>query len=220
MTIRSRSRSSETYAPRRLSALGRGYSVFVKVLKFTLPLAALVIIGVLIARLSEDPQQKNLSSLSSKEKTAPGQIELIQAKYEGVDDQGRPYTVTADKAARVMNAPDAVVFENPLADITLRDKTWVAVKAKSGYFDRTAETLSLKGEVSVFHDSGYELFLQELTINLKEKTAATSLPVRAQGPLGTIAAGSMTVKNQGDLIVFGGPVMLTVFRLSPREERG
>jgi lipopolysaccharide export system protein LptC len=158
--------------------------------------------------------------MADKEKTTPGQIELIQAKYEGVDDKGRPYTITADKAARVMGAPDAVTFENPQADITLQDKTWVAMKGKTGSFDHATELLNMTGGVSVFHASGYEILLQDLTINLKKKTAETSSPVRAQGPMGSITAQNMAVRNEGELVIFGGPVTLTLFRLSTKEGRG
>lgn len=210
----------ESYRPRRLHALGHSYSFFVKVLKFSLPLAALIIIGTLITRISEDPQQKNLASLPSEEKTAPGQIELIRAKYEGNDSEGRPYTVSADKATRSMTAPDTVLFENPLADITLQDNTWVAAKAGSGVFDRIAETMLLTDQVTVFHDSGYEISLQNLNINLKQKTAETSLPVLAHGPMGSIEARNMSVQDQGNLIVFGGPATLTIFHLKPGKVRG
>ncbi|MBI3441942.1 MAG: LPS export ABC transporter periplasmic protein LptC [Proteobacteria bacterium] len=208
-----RSSRFETYAPRRLHAFGRGYSVFVRVLKLLLPLVALVIIGILVARLTEGPQQK-ITALPSEEKTTPGQIELVQPKYEGVDDQGRPYTVTADKAVRAMDSPDTVLFDNPLADILLRDRTWVAVKAAAGFFDHKAEILHLTKEVTVFHDSGYQISLHDLEINLKQKTAATALPILAQGPMGMIEASNMVVKDQGDLIIFGGPATLTVFHLT------
>ncbi len=207
------------YTPRRLQTFGRGHSWFVWTLKFILPLIALAIVGILITRLSVTPQQP-LATLPKEEKTTPGQIELIQAKYEGMDEQGRPYTVTADKAVRAMNAPDSVLFDNPVADITLQDKTWVAVKAKNGSFDHKAERLTLKDDVTVFHDSGYEMHAQDLQINLKQKTAVTGLPVNAQGPMGTITAASLSVEDQGDLIVFGGPATLTFFKLSFKKERG
>lgn len=212
-------RYSETYAPRRLNAFSWGYSWFVRILKYTLPLAALVLIGIVASRLSVGPQQP-IPDLPQGEKTTPGQIELIDAKYEGVDDEGRPYTVTADKANRAMNAPDTVLFVNPLADITLQDKTWVAVKAKAGAFDIKSALLNLKDSVTVFHDSGYEIYLQSLDIDLKKKTALSTLPVRAQGPMGSITAQNMSVENQGDLIVFGGPATLTILKLSPRKARG
>ena len=74
--------------------------------------------------------------------------------------------------------------------------------------------LNMKEGVAIFHDSGYELHTEALQINLKQKTAYTSLPVQAQGPLGTIAAQNMSVLDQGNLIVFGGPATLTLFRLA------
>ncbi len=207
------------YTPRRPPVFGQGYSIFVTVLKFALPVLALVIVGILMTRLSGEPPQ-TIAALPKEEKTTPGQIELVEARYEGVDDENHPYTVTADKAVRAMHAPDTVLFENPMADITLQDQTWVAVKAKSGSFDRTLERVTMNDEVSVFHDSGYEMRLQNLDIDLKQKTAHTPRSVLAQGPMGTITAHSMTVKNQGNLIVFGGPATLTIFRLAARKERG
>lgn len=231
-------RQFDSYTPRRLSTLGRGYSLFVTILKFSLPLLALAIIGVLIARLAGDPPQKlatfdNLRAAPANNSSGaapapndtgaapapvPGQIELEKARYEGMDDEQNPYTVTADRAVRAMDAPDTVLFDNPMADITLQDKTWVAVRAKSGSFDRAGEHLDLKGDVAVFHDSGYEMQVQDMAIDLKKKTAETSLSVKAQGPMGAIAAQNMRVQDQGNLIVFGGPATLTIFRLAAKKE--
>lgn len=231
------------YTPRRVTLVGRGYSQFVSILKFALPVGALIIVGVLIVRLSGGgmPQQ-DLTALPPTEKTTPGQVELIQAKYEGVDDQGRPYTVTADKATRAVSAPDTVFFENPVADIMLADDVtpenkklsapkggslnapkgaWVAVKGSSGSIDHKTEIMTLKDNVAVFHDSGYEMHLKDLEINLKEKSARTSLPVEAQGPMGTITAQNMLVTDQGNMITFGGPASITFFKLtSSKKARG
>jgi len=210
-----------TYTPRRLSVFRQGYSLFVWVLKLALPLAALAIVGILIMRLTTgNPQQQNMAALPPAEKTTPGQIELVQAKYEGVDEQGRPYTVTADKATRAVNAPDTVLFVNPIADITLADKTWLAAKAKTGTFDHKTDTLDLKDDVAIFHDSGYEMHTQAIRIDLKQKTASTDQPVQAQGPVGTIAAQNVSVTDQGDLVIFGGPATLTLFSLSMGKDRG
>ena len=209
------------YSPRRLGVFRQGYSLFVRVMKFALPLAAIVIVGILITRLTtSNSQLPNLAAQPEAEKTTPGLIELVQPKYEGVDEKGRPYTVTADKATRAVDAPDTVLFTNPVADITLADKTWLAAQAKTGTFDRNLAMLDLKDDVSIFHDSGYELHAQDLRIYLKLKTARTSSPVQAQGPIGTLAAKSLDVLDQGDLIIFGGPATLTFFTLPGVKRRG
>jgi lipopolysaccharide export system protein LptC len=211
------------YSPRRESVLGRGYTRLVKALRFILPLVAVIIIAVLITRLTQDPKTQTIADVPQAEKTTPGVIELIAPKYEGLDSDGQPYTVTADKAVRSPSAPDTVVFENPVADITLKDKTWLAIKAKGGSFDRKAALLLLNDTVTLYHDSGYEMKLQDIKIDLKEKTAVSDFPLTAQGPMGGIAAQNMHVENHGDLVVFGGPVTLTLYKLSsptPPKVRG
>ncbi|MBU6474857.1 MAG: LPS export ABC transporter periplasmic protein LptC [Alphaproteobacteria bacterium] len=214
-------RRFDGYAPRRVNVVRRGYSIFVRIMKVALPLTALVIIGVLIAHLSDnDTPQKNVATLPTAEKTTPGLIELIQPKYQDVDADGSPYTVTADKAMRAVDTPDMVLFTNPVADITLKDKTWLAAKAATGTFDRKSDTLELKDNVDIFHDSGYELRTQDIVINMKQKTAYTARHVVAQGPAGTLAARNMSVLNHGDLIIFGGPARLTVFSRANRKARG
>ena len=202
------------YSPRKLGVFRQGYSLFVRIMKFALPLAAVAIVGVLITRMtSSTPQLQNLAAQPQAEKTTPGLIEMVQPKYEGIDEKGRPYTVTADKVTRAVDTPDTVLFANPVADITLADKTWLAAQARTGTLDRATAILDLKDDVSIFHDSGYELHAQDLRIYLKLKTARTSLPVQAQGPIGTLAAKSLDVLDQGDLIIFGGPATLTFFTL-------
>jgi lipopolysaccharide export system protein LptC len=213
-------RRFETFGPRRLSVFRQGYSLFVRVLKLTLPLAALALVGIVLARLSDSGTQLNLAAQGSADKTAPGQIELVQPKYEGTDAEGRPYTVTAEKAVRDEAAPDTVTFTRPEADITLTDKSWLAAKADGGALDHLAETLTLAGNVRIFHDSGYELKLQEIVIDLRQQTAEAAAPVTAQGPAGTLTAQSMTVRERGGLVVFGGPAKLTLYALSGGKGRG
>ena len=212
------------YTPRHLSVFRQGYSVFVRVMKLALPLVALTIVAVLVIRMSMgNPSTQNLAAHpqdAAAQKTTPGQIELIGPKYQGVDNENRPYTVTADKATRDVNAPDNIQFTNPEADITLTNKTWLAAKAKSGSLNHVSGTLVLTDEVSIYHDSGYELHAQDMHIDLKNKTASTALPVHGQGPIGTIEGQNMTIQDQGNIIVFGGPATLVLFHLTSGKGRG
>lgn len=212
------------YTPRRLTVFRQGYSVFVRFMKLALPLAALAIVCLLVGRMMMSNSQIHdlnpRKDEAAAQKTTPGQIELIGPKYEGVDNDNRPYTVTADKAIRADASPDTVTFVNPEADITLANKTWLAAKAKAGIFNRAADTLVLSDDVSIYHDSGYELHAQDMHIDLKNKTASTALPVHGQGPIGTLEGQNMTVQQQGNLIVFGGPATLVLFRLAGKKEHG
>lgn len=202
------------YTPRRVTLIGRGYSRFVSVLKFSLPVAALAIIGVLAFRLSGGglTAQKVADATPAAEKTTPGQIELIAPRYEGVDEKGRAYVVTAERAVRAVEAPDTVVFDNPAAEVELADKSHLSAKGKVGAFDRKLETLVFTSGVTLVHDGGYTVQLADLTIDLKRRGAQTSHPVHGEGPRGTLEAKGMTVSPGGDRIVFTGPALLTLRR--------
>lgn len=204
----------------RLSAFGTGYSRFVRVSKIVLPLIAFALIFVVFARLSGEPKQAQMAERPPEEKTTPGQVEMIKARYEGVDEQGRRYTLTAQRATRDMKAAQAVMLEKPEADLSLKDGGWISVRAAKGRFDNKAEKLALAGGVAVFHDSGYEMHLQNVAVDMAARHAVSRLPVKGQGPLGVIEAANIDILRAGELIVFGGPAKLKLHRVKVKEQKG
>lgn len=194
----------------RLRALGAGYSWFVKIAKIALPVAALVIIGIVFSSLSENPVEQQIAEIPREEKTVPGQLELVDAKYEGADEKGQSYTLTAAKAVRKNEAENIVTLEKPKADIVLAQGGWIAVHADTGAFDNAKATLDLSGNVVLFHDAGYELHMQEAHVDLAARTAQTQNAVEGQGPAASIRATTLSITNNGEKIVFGGPARLTL----------
>lgn len=205
--------------PRRLNTLGSGYTWFVRIAKFLLPLAAIVIIGIVAARLSLDPDREKITDLPQDSKTSAGQIQLEKAKYEGVDSQGRPYTLTAEAASRSPATPDRVDLTTPKADITMQDGQWIALEAGTGSFDTGTGQLLLNGGVRIFHDSGNEMTLDSIDIDTKKGSAVSHSRINAQGPLGTLSATGVTVDTSGDIIIFGGPATMTL-RLPKKNVKG
>ena len=92
----------------------------------------------------------------------------------------------------------------------------IRVKAEKGDYDNKAGKLSLSGGVTVSHDSGYEMHLQDVKVDVATRHAATQNPVSAQGPAGALQAQNMDVSDSGDLVVFGGPAFLTLQNLKPK----
>lgn len=211
---------SNGYANRaRLKTLGSGYTLFVRITKIILPLAALIIIGVVMTRLSTPVLQPS-DTLPTADKTTPGQIEVIQAQYEGVDDQGRVYTLIADRASRAPSGENNVLLENPKADLLMEDGSWLAMQARSGGYSIDTAFLSLKDSVSVFHDTGYEIGLTALDIDLKKKTAYSANPLHIQGPQAQMDAATLDIKDSGNTVVFGGPVRILLYALTPDKKDG
>lgn len=195
---------------------GGFYSLFVKITKVALVFGAIAIIGVLIVRLSKDPNEGTLTV--ERVETTPGQIELVKARYEGVDATGRPYTVSAEKASRSTTDGDIVILQQPIADLTLKNGTWLAVTAQEGTYNRTSAQLNLEGDVTLFHDAGYELKTKTLDIDIKSGQAVSKTTTNLQGPLGSIAANGMTVYNAGERVVFAGPATMVIRSLTQTED--
>lgn len=205
----------------RNAKLGAGYTWFVRIARLALPLVALVIVGVVIMRLSGGGVQQpvSITELPADEKTVPGEIDMVQAKYQGADAQGRLYTVTAEHARRDMGAPNSLSLDKPRADIALDGNKWLALHAAKGLYDNEAGSLYLSDGVTIFHDDGYELHMQDMNVTLKTRDAMTQKPVALQGPAALLKAGGMDIQNGGEMIVFSGPVHVTLHSLGREKSK-
>ncbi len=198
--------------PPRLSLSDR-YSVFVGFMKVLLPATAAALILLVLAwpqfTIEEEGFRLSVSKL------APGQAEsltMLNARFEGLDENDRPYTVTADIATQSETDQDLVTLERPKADITLADGTWLALTAKSGEFHKDTQVLDLTGSVNLFHDKGFELRTEAARVRLDEGIAEGAQPVEGQGSIGTIQAEGFRVLDRGARIFFLGRSHLVIER--------
>lgn len=190
--------------PPRLS--GRNaYSVFVGLLKLLLPaLAVALVLLVVVWPQVHDGDNRFRIGISELGPGEADSLSMVNARFEGVDDENRPFTITADVATQAAGEPDLIELQLPKADITLADGAWVALSARSGRYHRAAKRLELSGEVSLFHDRGFELHTTAAEIDLDSGVASGDRPVSGQGPSGTLAAEGFRVEAGGERIVFTG----------------
>ena len=198
--------------PPRLSLSNR-YSVFVGFMKVLLPAtaAALMLLVVAWPQFTIEDEGFRLSV----SKMAPDQAEsltMLNARFEGLDERDRPYTVTADIATQSESDTDLVTLERPKADITLEDGAWLALTAKSGEYHKDAQVLDLTGSVNLFHDKGFELRTESARVLLDEGMAEGAQPVEGQGSIGTIQAEGFRVLDRGARIFFLGRSHMVIER--------
>ena len=198
--------------PPRLSMSDR-YSLFVGFMKVLLPATAAALILLVLAwpqfSIEEESFRLSISKL------APGQAEsltMLNARFEGLDENDRPYTVTADIATQSEIDKDLVTLERPKADITMADGTWLALTAKSGEYHKEAQVLDLTGAVNLFHDKGFELNTESARVYLDEGIAEGALPVQGQGRIGTVQAEGFRVLDRGARIFFLGRSHMVIQR--------
>lgn len=193
-------------------SMSEGYGLFVGVMKVLLPAAAAIFIMLLLAwpELTPDKDSVDLD-LSELTIDQPEGLSMLNARFAGIDGRNQPFLVTADVASQAKDAKSVIALELPKADITLEDGTWVALSARDGRYDRDQKTVDLEGDVSFFHDKGFELHTETAHFDLDKGTANSREPVTGQGVFGQIEATGFDSFNQGDRIIFTGPTRLLLF---------
>jgi lipopolysaccharide export system protein LptC len=193
-----------------------GYSSFVRLAKYFLPLVAGIVILLLAVwpELKSYPEKFSLGLSDFKVETAGGQ-RVINARFTGVDSENRPFLITAESVAQAISSKDGVQLLKPKADVTLAGDSWVAIAAPAGLFRRTDENLYLTGGVDLYHDGGYEFRTAEAKLDFRKSSATGSAPVYGQGPFGTIEAEGFQILGTGDSIHFKGKSRLLLYLDTP-----
>lgn len=190
----------------------KGYSRFVTMMKFLLPVMALVLIVLVVIwpqlKLRDARFSIGFSALSIGNVDDPA---MINPRFQGADKDRQTFSITADIAKNLLNADKSVELEMPKADISLDDGSWLVVTARTGVYVRQSETLTLNDSVNMFHDSGYEFRTESADIDLTRGTATGTVPIEGQGPFGNLQAEGFHLVDKGKTIYFTGKSKLTIY---------
>jgi lipopolysaccharide export system protein LptC len=216
-----RSRLASLAARRRSldpAALARRRLV-VSIAKRLLPIAAFAALAVVVLwpQIAGMEERVRVAYRKPAIDVPTGAASVVEPRFQGTDERGRPYTLSADMAVQDAGS-DRVRLASPRGDVTLEGGAWVMLQADAGQFHREARLLDLSGNVTLFHDSGYEVRTDEAAVDLSAGTAQGDVPVSAQGPAGTLDAVGFTLMERGDIVVFKGParmVLLPTARPAP-----
>jgi len=177
--------------------------VAVRIGRVLLPALALGLLAAL-ALWPEFDRVEDRARLSYRVGVAPGGVQVIGPRYDSVDREGRPFTVSADTAVQDATT-EALDLDRPRADLFTSDG-WLLLEAERGRYDRRAERLDLSGGVTLWEDRGAMIRTARATILTGAGTAEGDRPVAAQGPFGMLdAEGGFRITGRGDVVLFLGP---------------
>ena len=78
------------------------------------------------------------------------------------------------------------------------------LEARAGEYWDDEKRLFLAGEVSLFHDAGYEFHTEEATIDFEAGRAEGDLPVQGFGAFGDVQSEGFAIEDSGAVIIFTG----------------
>jgi lipopolysaccharide export system protein LptC len=171
--------------------------------KYLLPTVSLL----LLATIAVWPEMERATDharlvMNSLHATVDG-ARVLNARYNGVDEHGRPYTVTARTATQ--RDADRIDMTTPNADMTLENGTWINVKSNQGVYTRKARQLDMWGEVVLYRDDGTTMTTASATVDMEPGAASGAELTHIEGPFGTIDATGFTTVDKGAAIQFWGP---------------
>lgn len=188
---------------------GSAHDLLVRLLKIVLPLAVGVVLAYLL--LSPLSKTKENSFLLDKKKVdvAHERLKTQSAEYRGVDDQGRPFTVNANRAVQPTSASPLVNVNGMAAQLQMKDGP-ATVKADQGQYNIDKQQMQVEGPVHVQAANGYKLETRDVNVDLNTHRVTGNKGVEGATNVGTFSADNMAADLRNRSVVLTGRAHLHI----------
>jgi lipopolysaccharide export system protein LptC len=178
--------------------------VAVRLAKLLLPVGALALLSTIALWPEIDGvADRGRMAFRRAAQTEAEAMRISGARYQGVDDQNRPYNLTADSAVQ-QEKTGLIDLDKPRADILLTNGAWMLLESREGEYNRPQNLLDLKGDVTLWHDNGTTMKTDAAHIDVHAGEADSNMPTAAQGPFGTIESQGFRLRERGQVMIFTG----------------
>jgi lipopolysaccharide export system protein LptC len=195
---------------RRFRAAVR-HSRTVRFLRWAIPCGLLMGVAFFAAAAWLNPLRNALAKLPID----PGslvvsgtKITMEAPRVAGFTRDARPYELTAKAAAQDLTRPGILELKGIQAKVQMKDTATIDMHAAAGLYDTKTDLLKLDDQIVITSTSGYKGQLREAVVDIKKGKITSSLPVVVDMLNGTLNANSLEVGENGDVITFGGGVVM------------
>lgn len=198
-------------SPAQAHAFGRAqrHSRRVRVLKLALPLiAGLIAVGFPVYSYMVAPPSVAVQADSSA--FSDGKLVMANPKLDGLTKENLPYSLNALRAIQSLDKEGIIDLEGIDAKLPVSIDNIAAVGASHGIYDRDSNTLNLDKEVTVSTTDGMVAKLKSAFLDMGKGTMTTSLPVEITRQGSRITADSMSVEQNGKVLIFENRVRLNI----------
>jgi lipopolysaccharide export system protein LptC len=182
----------------------------VRAARILLPLAALGALSSMFL-ISRDDFPAGIRFSAADFASLGEGLRLANPRFTGATERGEPFTVSAEWALPDAPDPREIALHAVRAEIVTADGRTVTLTAAEGILRPRDQRVALAGGVTVTTSDGYRAGTEAAEADVRARTLVAPGPVVAEGPLGRIEAGRMTVARPAaddgdragdDLIVF------------------
>jgi lipopolysaccharide export system protein LptC len=137
-------------------------------------------------------------------------ITMEQPHLSGFTRDQRAYELSAAAAAQDLTAPNLVELRDLHAKVALQDNNTMQMAAAFGVYNNKSETLKLERDIQLSSTNGYEGYLSEAIIDIRQGSVLSDKPVKLKMLQGTLDANRLEIVESGNLVRFLGGVVMDV----------
>lgn len=187
----------------------RRHSIFVKTLKWFLPVSVFTVVGLFILFLQgPDIVPENISITSVAVES--GKLVMVDPVMDGFTKDQKPYQVRAEKALQDVREPDIIELQQMQANLPFADDKAAVLTATAGSMDNAKNILTLSEGVELVTDDGMVVKLKNAVVNIGDGSMQTKEPVDIKREGMAITANQMDVGDGGKTLVFQDRVRVTL----------
>lgn len=135
---------------------------------------------------------------------------MVNITYSGIDKQGRPFSISADRVDSTPSTADVLRLTRPNAQVSLKEGGKLAIAAKSGAYDRTHETVDLQEQVTLRQGADLLIRTRQARADLRAGEAFGDQTVDGEASFGALTGHGFRIIENGNRIFLGGPAQLVV----------
>ncbi|WP_208433687.1 LPS export ABC transporter periplasmic protein LptC [Bartonella taylorii] len=180
----------------------------ISILKFFLPLLALVVVLVFCwFTFSFTPVASDPVTLNSEEEGVM-KLTMRNPKLEGYTRSHEPYWLKAEEAFQDRTRSGVIGLQNITAEVSVGKQKRVFLDAQGGSYDNINGYLQLDKPFTITTNDGLMAQFIAADINLSEGQLNTKQPVNIQRAGLHLAANALQIREKGQNIYFHGGVHL------------
>lgn len=192
----------------------------VRLLKFALPVLAVLMAAIFVVYSYVLAPSAALSVDITNSAVSDGKLVMANPKLDGFTKENLPYSMTAARAVQNLDMTGAIELEDIDAKLPVGAENWATVDAAKGIYDRDKNTLDITSEMTVTTTDGMVAKLKSAFIDMGKGDLRTSDAVNIKLEGSKVAADSMTILENGKVLVFEKRVRMEIDsgRLKARQQ--
>lgn len=180
-----------------------------RVLKFAVPVAA-ALIAVAFPVYSYLAAPVSVKIQAEGTAFSNGKLVMANPKLNGFTKQKQPYSMTALRAIQDVSTQGIIELEGIDAKVPIASDNVAAVKASHGTYDRDGNTMNLTSDVTITTTDGMQAKFKSVFLDMGKGTMKTGDPVDVSRGGSRITADTMSVQDNGKILVFENKVRVNI----------